>query len=600
MNQEILVGLAVIMALGFLAQWVGWLLGLPSILFLLITGFIIGPVTGLIDPDKILGDTLLPLVSLSVAIILLEGGLSLRFREIRETRSVVIRLVSVGVLLTWVLSTGLAHLLLGLPWLTATLLGAITVVSGPTVVGPLLQTIRPKQRAGSTLKWEGIVIDPLGVLLTVLVFEVVILNGGGFSLEEVALITGKTTLIGTGLGVVGALILTLFIAKHWIGESLESPAVLAVGLVVFVLANLLTTEAGLFAVTALGVTLANQRSVSIKAIVEFKENVRTLLISTIFIILAARLDPAALRELNVPTFLFVAALILFVRPFTVLVSTIGSSLTWRERGFIAAVMPRGIVAAAVSSIFALEMMHLEIPGAERIVSLTFMVIIGTVAFYSVAAPLVARWLQVADSNPQGFLIVGAHPWAREIARELKKRNIRTLLIDTNRPNISAARQSGLAAFHGSALAEDILDELNFEGLGRMLALTPNDEANSLASVRFADVFGNRSVYQLAAESEGLNDAKKQSMRDIHGQYLWADWMTFPNITDRFAAGANIRATKLTSEFGWKEYQAHWSARSNPLFLLKPDGTVHVWAMKTPPTPQRDDTLLALVLPEAKM
>jgi NhaP-type Na+/H+ or K+/H+ antiporter len=597
-NHEILLGLAAIFILGGLAQWLAWLIRMPSILLLLLVGFLMGPVTGYLNPDHILGDLLLPVVSLSVALILFEGGLSLRFAELRGSGAVVFNLVTWGALGMWLLSAASAHWLLSLPWGMATLFGAITVVSGPTVVGPLLQHVRPTARVSSTLKWEGIIIDPIGAMLALLVFEfLVVAAEGSVSVQGALSAVALTTVIGIALGLVGALCLTLALSRHLIPEHLESPLVFMAVLLVFVGADQLQAESGLFAVTAMGMAMANQRRVVVRDIVEFKENLRTMLISAVFILLAARLDRAALGAVNVWALAHIAVLMLIARPLIAFACSLGSQLTWRERLFVGCVMPRGIVAAAVSSVFALAMQAMGIPGAEQLVPLTFLVIVVTVAVYGLSAAPLARALGLADANPQGCLIVGAHPWAREIAKLLHGRGFTTLMIDSNWSNVAAARLEGIPAHHGSALAESILDRLDLCGIGRLLALTPNDEANSLAALRFSPVFGHRGVYQLVPESKGLDLGPGETPRELRGRFLFADWMTHSVILDRFAAGGELRATPITEQFGLEEFRAHWGDRAAPLFLIREDSRLEILTVRDTPAPRPDDTLVSLVLPD---
>jgi len=273
---------------------------MPSILFLLVFGFLAGPVTGLLDPDALLGELLLPIVSISVAIILFEGGLTLRLEELREIGGVVLALVTLGAIVTWSLAAAAAHFVLGLEVQVAVLLGAVLVVTGPTVIGPLLRHVRPTGRVADILKWEGIVIDPIGALLAVLVFE--------------ALLVGA-----------------------------------------FVLSNHLQAESGLFAVTLMGLVLDNQKHVAVKHILDFKENLSVLIISALFILLSDRLEPSHFSHFGMESVLFLAILIFVARPTSVLTSTLRSDLDWRERLFLSWMAPRGIVAAAVASVFALKL-----------------------------------------------------------------------------------------------------------------------------------------------------------------------------------------------------------------------------------------------------
>ena len=346
MTEHVLVGLASILVLGICARWLAWWVHLPAILFLLLCGLVVGPITGMLNPDALLGELLLPIVSLSVAIILFEGGLSLRFSDLPQIGRVLRHLVSFGAAVTWIISAVAAYTVAGLDPALAVLLGAILVVTGPTVITPLLQDIRPTGPVGSILRWEGIVIDPIGATLAVLVFEGIVADGFRQAATVMALGVVKTVVIGGILGFLGARTLMLILKPFWAPDFLHNPLTLMIVITVFTLANLLQAESGLLAVTVMGVLLANQRTISIRHIVEFKENLRVLLISSLFILLASRLRLDNLMLVGTRSLEFLAILVFVARPAAVALSTIRSGLSWRERVFLAWMAPRGIVAAS--------------------------------------------------------------------------------------------------------------------------------------------------------------------------------------------------------------------------------------------------------------
>lgn len=400
-----LIGLAGIVVIGIAAQWLSWRLRLPAIFLLLLAGFVAGGVTGWIDPDELLGAALFPIVSLSVAIILFEGGLSLDIAELAKIGRVVRNLASIGVVATWVLSAIAARFLLGFDWPLSALLGAILVVTGPTVIIPLLRHIRPTAKLGSAIRWEAIVNDPTGAILAVLVFNAIVVGEGQEGISAAVLGVVKALGAGGALGLAGAGLIVLLLKRYWVPDFLQSPVTLAVVMVVFSLSDLVLSESGLLAVTVMGSALASQNVVTVRHIVEFKENLRVLLISALFVILAARLPISDPAYSDPGSLWFLAVLILVVRPASVALSTIGTFLTWRERVFLGFMAPRGIVAAAVASIFSLELMELGYPGAEKLAPVMFLVIVGTVALYGLGAGRVARWLGVATPNPQGMLLL---------------------------------------------------------------------------------------------------------------------------------------------------------------------------------------------------
>jgi len=588
----LLLAIATIITLGIAAEWIAWRVGLPSILVLLVFGIVAGPVTGLLNPDAIFGDLLFPVVSVSVAIILFEGGTSLRIRELSQVGRVVGRLVSVGAIVTWALVTAAAHFILGVGLEPALLLGAVLVVTGPTVIVPLLRQMRPSPQVGNTLKWEGILIDPVGAVLAVLVFEV-LLEGG----LEVAWTVGslgllKTVVIGVVLAAAGSGLMVWLLERRWVPEFLQSPLSLTLVVAAFAASNTLQPESGLLTVTLMGMVMANQKSVNVRHIIEFKENLRVLLISSLFIILAARLDMADLRAVGMREIAFVGALILVVRPVAVGLSTLGSDFNWRERVVLGWVAPRGIVAAAVSSLFALELAQHGYAEAGQLASVTFLVIIATVLVYGITSAPLARRLGIAQPEPQGVLFVGAHPWAREIARELQELGYLVRLADTNRMNISQANLAGLPTFYGSTLTEGALDRIDLAGIGNLLAVTANDEVNSLSGLNFSEVLGADSVYQLPPED--LETAPEETLlgRHLRGRFLFRADAGYWQLTARFDSGADVKTTRLTDSFGYADFlEEHPDAI--PLFVVD-DWKLTVVTVRGALAPQPGQTIVAIV------
>lgn len=417
MVEHTLVSLSAVVVLGIAAQWMGWRFRIPSILLLLILGILAGPVFGWIDPGELLGPLLYPVVSLAVALILFEGGLSLSVKEFRAIGGVMAWLVTLGAAITWFIGALAAHWILGLGWPLAILLGAVLVVTGPTVIGPMLRLIRPTGRSGAILKWEGIIIDPIGAMLAVLVFQVIITSGGGHGMV-VATIVLKTIAIGAVSGLFWALVMWLCMKRDLIPDYLQSPVAVMFVVAAFTGANLLQSESGLLAVTIMGFALTNQKTVSVQHIVEFKENLRVLLIATVFILLAAHLRLEDLEQIGLPRFFFFLVLVLVARPAAVFASTPGSKLSLKEKLFLSWMAPRGIVAAAVASIFALRLEEVGLAGSDVLGPQTFLVIIGTVALYGLTAPWLACRLGLAKAQPQGVLFLGGRFWVRNIAKTL--------------------------------------------------------------------------------------------------------------------------------------------------------------------------------------
>jgi NhaP-type Na+/H+ or K+/H+ antiporter len=530
--------LAVIVGAGMVAQWLAWRTQVPSIVALLLAGFLLGPVSGVIDPDELLGETLFPLVSLSVALILFEGGLGLPPRELRSTGTVVRRLITLGLVVTFIVGWYASREIFEISNEAAIMIGAVLVVTGPTVVGPLLRFVRPTGTTGPILRAEGVLIDPIGAFAALLAFEIVLSDTFDQAALRIAWIAILTIVVGAGIGLVAAIALDFALRRFLIPDPLAVPMTLAVVITSFVVSNEVQEEAGLLAVTTLGVYLARRESSTIREVLEFNESLRTLLISALFILLAARIEAEQLRDVLLPSLLFLAVLVFIARPLSVLLSSARTSLTWRERVFLMAMAPRGIVAAAVSAIFALRLEQRDVPDAAKIVPIVFVVIIGTIVVYGFAAGPAARALGLAEAQADGVLIAGASNVGRGLAVELKEHGIKTLMIDTDRYNVTGAIAAGINARWMSALAEEATRDLDLRGIGRLLAFTSNDEVNALATARFARVFGRREVFQLAPSKP--NSAIAPVPEEFLGRVIGIDGITYTMLDERSRQGWQMR------------------------------------------------------------
>lgn len=598
MNEHLLLQLAAIIVLGISAQWVAWRLNIPAILLLLLAGFLAGPLPDwfgyqrLVDPDNLFGDLLSPFVSMSVAVILFEGGLSLELSDISRAGGVIRNLVTVGAAVTWLIGALAAKYIVGLSWPLAILLGEILVVTGPTVIGPLLRFVKPTGRTGPILKWEGIVIDPIGAMLAVLVFEA-IPNESLQDFTSVLLMGSlKTILIGGAIGLAGAFLATLSLERFWLPDFLHNPAILMLVVAAFALANELQPESGLFAVTAMGIALANQKRVTVTHVVEFKENLTVLLVSSLFVILASRLSVEQVRSAGLRGTAFTLAMVLVARPLSVLISTLGSDLSWRERAFLSWMAPRGIVAAAVASVFALRLHEAGYEGAELLVPVAFTTIIGTVSIYGLTSGWLARRLGLSFPNT-GFLIAGANPLARAIGSALRNEDQSLLMVDTNTSMVRAARLAGLPVVYASVLSRYVQERIDLSGIGRLLALTPNEEANSLATVQFTRVFGRDQIYQLATDVHE-NGRKQKVDPHLSGRILFDSAMTYQRLETLFEAGAAVKRTPLTAEFTFAHFREFYGDNAVPLFLVDETGQVAPITTDVTLEPQPGHTLISLV------
>lgn len=597
-STSLLLGVTSILVLGISAQWISWRLRLPSILVMLIFGTIAGPVTGLLDPDLIFGDVLFPLVSIFVGIILFEGGLSLDLEEIKERGGVIHGLILIGGAITWILASLAANWILGFSWPIAVLQGAIFVVTGPTVVIPLLQHIRPSGRISSITRWEGIMNDPVGAILAVIVFEAILTGSFGSANASAIQQFVETILAGSAIGALGAFVMILPLQRYWIPDYLENSVTLMVVVAVFTASNLLYHESGLLATVIMGIVLANQPWATVHRIIEFKEDLRVLLLSTLFIILAARLEPSYLVEIDLPLVLFLLTLIVLVRPLAIALSTMGSNLTWPEKGFLMWMAPRGIVAAAVSAIFAEELAANGYPGAESLVPVTFFVIAGTVALYGLTAPPLARWLGLADTDPQGLLIVGAHEWGREMARLLNEEGFQTRLVDSNPHRVQQAHREGLEAANLNILSENQVDKLDFSGMGYLLAITSNDEANSLAVLHCRNIFESSNTFQLAPHEFDEEEETDLIPEHLRGRLLFDPPANFEELSLRFDHDGQVETIPLTEEYTLEDFREEYGAGAVTMFVVDPDsGRVTIVNRSAPAEASPGNRLIALVNPD---
>ena len=559
MEEHLLHTLAAVLVLGVGAQWLAWRLRLPSILPLLTLGILAGPVSGLLNPDEVFGHVLFPLVSIGVALVLFEGGLTLRFRDLKGHGSSVTNLISWGALLNWLLIAAGCHFLAGLPGDIAMLFAALVIVTGPTVINPLLRTMRADNAVSQVLRWEGILVDPVGALLAVLVFQF-LLTGQGWALFAESILAGTLT------GLAGAWTLGTVLRKHWVPEYLLNVLTLAWVIMVFAGSDLLAHESGLLAVTIMGVWMGNMRDIAVNEILSFKESLSILIISILFIVLGARVHPAEILDLGwqAPV---VLAVILLARPIVVWLATISSGYRWQQKALISWVAPRGIVAAAVSSLFALrleEAGHLE---ASNLVALTFLVIIATVLIQSATAKPMTRLLGLAEAEPNGMLFVGANSVARALALALKNQGFRVKVADTSYDEIRAARMGGLEVYYGDPISSHADQFLELSGIGRLFAVSDRTRWNTLACMKYRSEFGPQRVFSLRTSEDREQSDRSRLADDYAPPRLFGEDLRYEKFAGLLAQGAKIKTIRLGSGFSLDDYRRENAANLIPLFTL---------------------------------
>jgi len=566
--ESILLDITTVVVLGTGAQWLAWRFRLPSILLLLLAGFLAGPVFGLLSPASLQGDWLFAFVSVSIGIILFEGGLSLRLSELQAVGSAVRNLITIGVLVTWGLAAFFAHMVMDFNLELAILIGAILTVTGPTVVVPLLRHVRPRGRVSTVAKWEGITIDPVGAIIAVLVLETLLLihepaQAGGHTglsaaAEHVIVGLGLEIFVALGVSVAATFVLLGILKQRLVPDFLRNPVTLMIVVAAFVISNVLQEESGLLTTTIMGIALANQPYASVQRIVEFKENLQVLLIGSLFILLSARLELSALEYINVESLIFLGLLVVLVRPLAVFLSTVGTQLEWEEQAFLAWLAPRGIVAAAVASLFAYQLRDIYPDQVEAVVPTIFFVIVGTVAIYGLTAAPLARWLGIAEPNPEGLLFVGAEEWVRHVAGFLHELGHDVRLVDANANHVRRAQNAGLPAQRANALSETILDDLDLSSTGRLLITIPNDEVASLTALHFSEVFESTDIYQLAAQRESRHVQKGEMPMHLRGRPLFGEDVSYADLEEHFDHGSEVRILKLDESVSQEERKEYYT------------------------------------------
>ena len=521
MSHQLLYAVVMVAGLGILSQWLAWRIRFPAIVLLSLTGLLVGPAFGVLEPSKDFGDFLQPIIKLAVAIILFEGGLNLKLYELKEAGVALRRLTTVGVVLSWTLGSLAAHYIGDFSWPVALIFGAIIVVTGPTVIMPLLRQARLQRRPAALLKWEGIVNDPIGALLAVLVFQYLVYSGGGAAISQVA--TGVAWAIGAALvlGVGGAYLFGESFRRGFVPEFLKAPVLLVSVLCIYVLADWVQHEAGLLATTVFGLVLGNMRLPSIDEMRRFKEYISILLVSSVFILLTAELDPKQVLYLNWHSLALLLAILFVIRPMTVLLSTIATGLPWNERVLIAWIAPRGIVAAAVAGVFAPQLIESGYKDAAMLVPMIFAVILSTVILHGFSIEWLSKRLGLASEKQNGVLIVGASPWSVALGQALQSLEIPVLMVDSSWHRLRPARLAGLRIAFGEIMSETMEQSLELNDIAYVLAATDNDAYNALVCTRFAPELGRTRVFQLPTVDADEHDTKGLT-RTLRGRIAFSN------------------------------------------------------------------------------
>lgn len=587
--------LAAIAAGGILAQWVAWRTNLPAIVLLLVGGFVVGPLSGWIDPAADFGDAFRPVVSIAVAIILFEGGLTLNLAEIRETSKAVRRLILIGGPLAWGLTALAAHFVAGFSWPTATVLGAILVVTGPTVVMPLLRQAHLAARPASLLRWEAIVNDAIGALFAVIAFEAFLVVHGSHSAGSLAvsLAIGLAAAVGGGYAV-GSAIEWAF-TRGYVPEYLKAPVLLATVVAAHAATNLLLEEAGLLTVTVMGIRLANSRIASLAEMRRFKETITILLVSGLFLLLTAALDMEAIRSLDLRAVAFVAFVLLVIRPVVVFVSTAGSGATLAEQLFVGWIAPRGIVAVAVSSLFGAALADNGVADAPRMVAVTFAVVVATVFAHGFTLAPLAALLGLTSASKPGVLIVGGSPLTAALAVTLKEAAIPVTVADTAWSRLREARLAAIPIYFGEVLSEDAHYELDVKRFAAVIAATSNDAYNALICTNLGPEVGRANVFEVPSERE---QAERKSLSfTLGGRPLTRDpELRLLDFQRDHIRGWVFQTTRLSETFTYQNYLDNRAEGTRVILWRKPTGRILFRTTTEKSHPEAGDLVIAFAPP----
>ncbi|PPA69951.1 sodium:proton exchanger [Jeotgalibacillus proteolyticus] len=593
MFDSLLFTIMLVVFLGVLSQWLSWRIKLPAIVVMSVAGIIVGPVLGIIDPSQEFGDLYGPIISMAVAIILFEGSLQLDFREIRDLGKPVTRIVTVGAFIAWILGSLAAHYVAGLSLPVAFVIGGLFIVTGPTVILPLLRQAKLKPRPSKILKWEGIIVDPIGVLLALFAFQIILF----FMDETVSLgslliffaAAGFATLLGWGCGRG----MGWMFEKGYIPEYLKSPVLFSVVLLCFTLADEVMHETGLLSVTAMGITMANMHIASIGNMRHFKENISVLLISTIFIMLTASLHIETFYEILNPAIIGYVLLMLFVvRPLSIWLSTIGTDLSLQEKALVGWIAPRGIVALTVSGYFASVLTDTGFEDAQLLTALTFALVFATVCAHGFSIGWAARRLKLANDQGPGVIVVGGNSFTNALVATLTEMKVPAVLVDSSWRKVAAARQSGLPTFHGEVLSEQTEYQLDMTPYESIIMASESDAYNSLVCSSFTPTFGIKHLYQTApdiardADLEGLTHS-------VGGRILFNNETPLQALIQRVDAGQVFRKTLLTKQFSAKEFMNEINEEDILVGLLKASGRFDPIATDSEFSLEPGDTVIRL-------
>lgn len=580
----------IILAAGLASQWLAWRVRLPAIIVLIAVGLLLGPISGVIDIALPRAE-LTELLGLGVAIILFEGGMDLKLGEFRRAGKGIGRLTLLVPPLAWLFGSLAAHYVAGLSWPVSWVLGAILVVTGPTVILPLLRQARLDKQSASLLKWEGIVNDPVGVLLAVLTFQYFTVADSGVANTLLAL--GAAVAAAAVLGGLGGWLTGWFFRRGAAPEYLKAPALMVLALVVYWTSNLIQPEAGLLSVTLMGMVVGNMRLVERDFLRDFEENLTVLLLAVLFIVIPSQLEVGDLELIDWRVFGFVLAILFLVRPLAIALATVGEPMRRQDKILLAWIAPRGIVAAATAGIFGPEMVAQGYPDAGKLLPIVFLIILTTVLMHGLTIGPLARRLGIASARTNGLLIVGASQWSDELALTLKKLGVDVLVADGSYPRLKQARMAGVEVYFGEILSEHAEHALEAQHLSHLLCATDNDYYNALVCKAQGSTFGHHRTFQLATHQESSHEPKRLPMQQ-RGHIAFDCGADFDTLHERLTQGWRIQTAKLSGNQDFDQLKSRVGELGRDWLLLAAITPNEAFRLYSPEQPFKPDTGWTLI------
>ena len=577
-----------IVTLAIFAQWVAWRWQWPAIVILSILGLVLGPVLGILTPD-LEDKNFKVFLELCVALILFEGGLNLSRDEYKEVAKGVRRLVFPGILFSTIFAAIASHWIMDIEWPVALIFGAMICVTGPTVIMPLLRHNHLYRKPASYLKFEGIINDPIGSLLVVLIYQAVIKAATATNILWLSFDILLYSLISVILAFIGAWILKQSIIRGYIPEFLKPLVLLCFVFVLFYFSQVLQDQLGLMTVTIFGLMLANMNIPDMVGLRRFKEHITILLVSVVFILLTASLPPQLIFDLNWQHLALLLTLIFITRPLAIILSTIRADMSWQERGLVAWIAPRGIVAAAVAAIFGPALVAQGYSSAENLVPLVFALIIMTCVIHGFTLRPLSLKLNCASKDAYGVMIVGADSWTTELAQTLKNMDVPVLLVDSHWNKLKSARLAGIPVHYGQILSDASYAVLDLSQISSVIAATPNEAYNTLVCTHFMPEFSRHHVYQLRVDS--LSDQHELS-GSLKGRHLFDDKTLYHTLIARTHQKWRFHKTKFSESYSFENYLESETGTGITVLLVKKSGAVE-WAVNNHSfKPQAGDTLIS--------